>query len=501
MDIFNSLLGGFAMMLNPTALLWIVVGSFIGTFVGALPGLGPSAGVAILLPVSFALQPAEGLSLLIAIYLGCTYGGRITSILLNVPGDPAAVVTCFDGFPLMKQGKGGKALGCTGISSFVGGMIGIIIMTFFTPLLANVALAFGPPELFSVMVFALIAVNMATDNSSKKGMIMLFFGLVLATVGADYLTGRMRLVFGIPKLMDGIQFVNAAVGLFGLAEVFIGMEQTLKERLLSVKGDVGNLFPTWAELKSITKATLIGTSVGCTVGMLPGSGCTVCTFVAYGACKKASKHPEMFGKGSLEGVSGPEAADNASVAASMIPMLALGIPTSATAAMIMGGFIMHDLQPGPMMFIKSADVAWAIIAGLYICNFILLFINMGMVPLFVGMIRAAQPILYPTVAVLCIIGIYSINNSMFDVIVTMVFGVIGYFAKKGRFPVAGLLLALILGPNLEATFRQTAIMARGDYTIFLTRPIAMVFLILTVLTFVYPIISNKIFKTKAEKSC
>lgn len=497
MDIFSSLLGGFQMMLNPSALLWVIIGSLTGTLVGAMPGLGPATGVAILLPLSFALEPAEGLSLLIATYLGCMYGGRISSILLNTPGDSAAIMTCMDGYPLMTKGLGGKAMGVSGLSSFFGGTVGIIFMTFFTPILAKVALAFGPPELFSVMFFSLIAISMATDTSSIKGVMMVVVGLLLATVGSDYMTGKTRLTFGIIEMMDGIDFVPAAIGLFGLTEVFCGMEKSLKERTLSFVVKINNLFPSLADIKSVTKVTLYGTFMGVFVGLLPGAGATLATFVAYSGAKKISKHPEEFGKGTLEGVAAPEAANNACVAGALTPMMALGIPGSSVAAMIMGGFIVHNLQPGPMMFIKTADTAWAIIAGLYIANFLLLFINLGMIPVFVSLIRVAQPVLYPTVALLCIIGIYSVNNSMFDVIVMVIFGLFGYLCKKGSFPVSGLLLALILGPNIEQTLKQTAIMSHGSYTILLTRPISLVFIIATVIVFMFPIIKAKLDKRKA----
>ena len=490
MEILNSLLDGFFTMLNPVSVLWIIVGSVFGTLVGALPGLGPSAGVAILLPVSFALRPADGLSLLISVYLGCMYGGRITSILINTPGDPAAIMTCLDGYPLLRQGKGGVAMGISCLSSFVGGMVGIIFLTFFTPVLAKAALAFGPPEIFSVMLFSLIAISMATDSTSIKGVLMVVFGLLIATIGSEFVTGKARLTFGIPYMLDGIDFVPAAIGIFGLTEVFLGMEKTLKDRILKFSMKLKSLLPTLSDIKQAIRPTILGTLLGISVGVLPGAGATLATFVAYGFAKKTSKHPEQFGKGAVEGVAAPEAANNACVAGALAPMMSLGIPGSSVAAMIMGGFIAHDLQPGPMIFIKTADVAWAIIAGLYIANLILLFINLAMIPVFISLIRIAQPVLFPTVGILCVIGMYSVNQSMFDVIVMLIFGILGYLFKKGNYPAAGLILALILGGNIEQTFRQALIISQGSYSIFVVKPISLCFLIATVICLAFPFFKN-----------
>ncbi|MFZ7101573.1 MAG: tripartite tricarboxylate transporter permease [Peptococcaceae bacterium] len=501
MELVNTLdllLNGIISMLSFSDLFWVVIGAVFGTLIGSMPGLGPNTGVAVLLPLTFAMPSDSGILLLISIYLGCMYGGRISSILINAPGDAAAIMTCMDGYPLMQAGRGGVAMGISAFSSFIGGMIGIIFMTFFAPLLAKAALAFGPPEYFAVMIFSLIAISSVTEGSSRKGLIMVVFGLLLAMVGSDFVSGKARLTFGIPYMLDGIDFVPVAIGVFGLSEVLIGLEKSLSERVLNFSLKLSTLFPTPADIRESLRGTLTGSVVGLVVGILPGAGATLSTFAAYGAAKKVSKKPELFGKGSVEGIAAPEAANNACVAGALTPMLALGIPGSSVAALIMGGFIIHDLQPGPLMFVKTPDVAWGIIGGLYIANVVLLLVNTAMIPLFVATIRAAQPILYPLVGLLCVIGVYSVHGSMFDVWVMLIFGGLGFLMKKGGYPLAGLLLALILGPSIENTFRQSLIMANGDYGIFLTRPISLILVILTVLFLSYPLIKVQFAKKFKE---
>lgn len=490
MEIISLLSAGIVSMLAPAKLLWVVVGSMLGTLIGAMPGLGPNTGVAVLLPFTFAMSSDSGLLLLISIYLGCMYGGRISSILINTPGDAAAIMTCIDGYPLTQQGRGGVAMGISAVSSFAGGMVALVFMTFCAPFLAKAALAFGPPEYFAVMVFSLIAIGSVTESTSTKGLVMVIFGLLLAMVGADYVSGQARLTFGIAHMLDGIDFVPVAIGIFGLSEVLCGLEKSAKDKAMEYSMKLKSLFPNLRDLKDSVKPTIVGTVLGIVIGILPGAGATLSTFAAYGAAKKVSKHPEKFGQGSIEGVAAPEAANNATVAGALTPMLALGIPGSSVAALIMGGFIIHDLQPGPLMFQKTPDVAWAIIGGLYIANFVLLIVNSVLIPLFVATIRAAQPFLYPLVTVLCVLGVYSVNSSMFDVWVMLVFGVLGYFMKKGNYPTAGFLLALILGPTIENTFRQALIMSNGSYAIFYSSSISLALFIATILFLLYPLLKS-----------
>lgn len=498
-NILQSLYEGIISMLDFYNLMWIIIGSIAGTLIGALPGLGPNTGVALLLPLSFAMPSETGLLLLISIYLGCMYGGRITSILINTPGETAAIMTCLDGYPLMKQGKGGKALGISAFSSFYGGMIGIIFMTFFAPVLAGAALAFGPPESFAVMIFSLLAISSVGDSNSLKGFIMVMLGLLISMIGNDFVSGKARLTFDIPYLLDGIDFVPVAIGVFGLSEVLNGIEENISEKKFSENSlNLSTLFPTLSDIRSSMRGINIATICGIIIGVLPGAGATLATFAGYGAAKKFSKHPEEYGKGSLEGVAATEAADNACVAGALTPMLSLGIPGSSVAALIMGGFIVHGLQPGPLMFEKTPDIAWAIIGGLYIVNIVLLFVNTAMVPFFIGLMKAAESILYPLIGVLCVIGVYSVNYSMFDVLVMLIFGVMGYLWKKADFPLAGMLLALILGPSIENTFRQSLIMSNGNYGIFLNSPISLILLIFSALFVSYPIVRNRLRNNKKE---
>ena len=496
-EILTSVTAGILNCLTPEKLLWVVLASTLGTLIGAIPGLGPNVGVAVLLPLTFAMDSSLGLLVLIGIYLGCMYGGRISSILINTPGDAAAVVTCFDGYPMMQQGRGGVALGISAISSFIGGMIGIIIMTFLSPVLANWALAFGPPENFLVMLFSLLAICSISDTSSAKGLLMIAAGLLFAMVGSDYVSGHLRLTFGITEMMDGIDFVPVAVGIFGLSEVFvqIGKKEKLGEGLVR---KLDSMFPSRKDLKEAAKPTLIGTVVGLVVGILPGAGATISTFAAYGAAKKLSKHPELYGKGSLEGVAAPEAANNATVPGALTPMMALGIPGSSVAALIMGGFIVHNLQPGPLMFQKTPEVAWTIIGGLYIVNVVLMVVNTAMIPVFVYCIRASEKYLYPLVAVLCVLGSYTLGYSMFDVLVMVVSGVLGYFMKIGDYPISPFLLALILGPTIENTFRLSLIMSEGSYSVFFGSTISVVLAVMTIALFVFPFI--QLVRQKLQRS-
>ena len=488
LETLSSLGTGLQAIITPSALLWILMGGLIGTVVGAIPGLGPSCGIALLLPISYTLPRVDGISLIIAIYLGAMYGGRISSILINTPGDNAAIMTCLDGYPLMKKGKGGKALGISCYSSFLGGMLGIICMTFITPWLAKAALAFGSAETCVVMLFGLVAISMATDSKSVRGLLMVALGLLMATMGSEYVTGKLCLTFGIPELFDGINFVPAALGLFGFTEVLCGMESKVTTAMDKVKVSLRSTLPTGSELKKVTPATLLGSVLGLFVGILPGAGATLATFVSYGAAKKISKHPEEFGQGALEGVAAPEAANNACVAGALTPMMAIGIPGSSVAALIMGAFIMQDLQPGPLMFERTPDVAWAIIAGLYVCNVVLLFMNIGLIPLFTWLVRISEKVLYPCVAFLCVLGAYCLQNSMFDVIIMLIFGFLGYFMRKGGYPVAGLLLALILGNDIEQNFRQAMIMSGGSLRIFVGSTLCIIFVALTAFCILFPVL-------------
>lgn len=483
----DMLIQGFTSIMYFDALLWCFIGVAIGTLVGALPGLGPTAGVAILLPLSFSLEVVSALLLLTGIYQGTMYGGRISSILINVPGDAPAVVSTFDGYPMTLQGKAGYALALSAIASFIGGSLGFLGLAFLTPHISNWAIIFNAPEYFSLMLFALIATSGLGGGSFLKSLIATFFGLLIALVGSDAIQGTNRMTFGLVELWDGIDFVVVAIGMFGLSEMLLRIEE--REGVVhnySKKILFKELFPTIRQIIANLGAIIRGSFVGFFVGVLPGAGSTIATFFSYSLEKKISKTPEEFGKGKDQGLSAPESANNASVGGALIPLFSLGIPGSATTAILLGALIMFGLQPGPLLFEKSGDIIWAVIAGLIVANIFLLVLNTAFVPFFTYLIKVAEPYLIPIVSIFCFLGVYLLNNSFFDVLLMIIFGIIGYFLRKNDFPLAPLILALVLGPMLEDNFRRSLLMSRNDYMIFLERPISLILILITVVIIFYP---------------
>lgn len=481
MDNLASLMQGFADVSTFDALVWSIVGVLLGTIIGALPGLGPVAGIAILLPLSFTLDTISALVLLMAIYQGSMYGGRISSILINVPGEPSAVVTTFDGYPLTRQGRAGYALSLSAIASFVGGMIGFVGLVFLMPYLSAWGLRFGPPEMFALMLFALIATSGFGQDDLLKGLVSLGLGLVVAVIGMDTISGDIRTSYGTFQLWDGVSFVAIAVGLFGVSEALsLVLERSRPEEKLP---DISlrELVPSMRDLGRNAGSITRGSLIGYLVGVLPGAGATVATFISYTVEKKVSRNPEKFGHGAEQGLSGPEAANNASIGGALVPLFTLGIPSSAITAVLLGALITVGLQPGPRMLETSGDVIWAIIAGLFLANVMLLVLNTAFVPVFTVLIRWVQPYLISFIAVLCIIGVYFDNFSFFDVGVMLVFGVIGYFMRLFRYPLSPLILAVVLGPMLESSLRQSLLLSANSPEIFLTRPIAATLLTGTVL--------------------
>lgn len=490
MGIIQDLMSGFAAIMQPEFLFWCVVGITLGTLAGALPGVGPVTAIAILLPITFGMNPISALLLLMGIYQGAMYGGRISSILINVPGDSAAVVTTFDGYPLTKKGKAGYALTLSAFASFIGGMIGFLGLVFLTAPITKMALMFGSPEYFALMVFALIATSGLTEKKPFKPIVSTLLGLLIAIIGADSVTGQERFTFGVLELWDGIGFVVIAVGLFGLSEVFIRMEKNVDINKIKSKLPFSDLFPKISEMMKDFWTIIRCSIVGFLIGVLPGAGATIATFITYDMEKKLSKKPEEFGKGASKGVSGPEAANNATVGGALIPLFSLGIPGSGTAAILLGALMMLGLQPGPLMFEKSGDIIWAAIAGLFLANFLLLILNTAFVPVFTIMIHKADAYLGPIIAVLCIVGTYMLENSMFDVGAMILFGFIGYFLRKYDFPLAPLVLAVILGPMMETNFRQSLMMSSNDMSIFFTRPISLSLLVISLIILLLPLIKK-----------
>ncbi|MBD1381786.1 tripartite tricarboxylate transporter permease [Metabacillus arenae] len=499
------LMEGFVSLLNPQVIMWCLVGVTLGTLVGALPGLGPTAGVALLLPLCFSLDTLEALVLLMGIYQGTMYGGRMSSILVNVPGEASAVVTAFDGYPMTKKGKAGYALALSAIASFIGGMIGFMGLVFLTPLVADWALIFSSPEYFALILFALLATSGLGDQSLLKGLIAMGLGLLLSMVGMDAIQGSQRLTFGLLGLWDGIELVVVAVGIFGISEVLVNIESKGKRSGDGDSSDIARkipfkeLFPTIKQIISNGWSIVRGALTGFFVGTLPGAGATVATFLSYSTEKKLSKTPEQFGKGKDQGLSGPESANNASIGGALIPLFSMGIPGSGTGAILLGALIMLGLQPGPLMIEKSGDIIWATIAGLMLANVLLLILNTAFVPGFAWLIEVVKPYLAPLIAALCFIGVYMINYSYFEVGLMLLLGVLGYFLKKFHFPLAPIVLALVLGGMLETNYRQSLLLSHNDFSIFFTRPIALVFMLLTIFVLIFPII-KKVFKIEKKQN-
>ncbi len=499
METFQSLLLGFQTALTPTHLLVCMIGILIGTIVGALPGIGPTGAVAILLPASYQLGPAAAIILLAGIYYGTQYGGTITSILMKVPGESSSVVTTFDGYQMAKQGRAGVALGIAAIGSFVGGTFSVIGLMALGPLLADYALAFGPPEYFALMVLALSLITAFTGKSLTRGLISTVFGLLLGCVGDDVISGDPRLTFGVTGLLDGIQFLPVAVGLFGVSEIIESLLQ--KEGTVIIKADVGwrKVLPGKSDLRQCTGPILRGSVLGFLVGVLPGAGATIASFLSYGLEQKISKNPDRFGQGAIEGVAGPETANNASTGGAFVPMLSLGIPGSGTTAVLLGGFLMFGLHPGPALFREAPDVVWGLIASMYIGNVALLVINIGFIPLMVLIMDRIAPYLRLVVLVLAIMGVYSFRNTVLDVAVMLTFAVLGIFMKKFDFPQAPVVLGLILGDRAEISLRQSLTISQNDPSIFITHPISAVLLVAAVVSFFLPVISKALGRLRATE--
>ena len=501
METFEQLLYGFSVAATPINLLFCFLGVVAGAVIGALPGLGPSTGLAILMPITFGINPTAGIILLAGIYYGAMYGGAITAVLLGVPGDSAAVMTTLDGYPLAQQGRGGPALGMASFASFIGGTFCVIAFTFLAPALAKVALSFGPPEYFALMVLGLTAVAGLSEKSVPKAFMSGLIGLFISLIGLDLVTGLPRFTFGQSQLYEGIDFIVVALGVFGIAEIILAMEQ----KQVAIKLDREQLrwramFPTahdWA----VTKWHIVrGSIIGFVIGMLPGAGATIATFISYGVAKNSAspERKKLFGKGAIEGVAAPECANNSASVGAMVPLLTLGVPGSASTAIMMGALMMFGLRPGPLLFEKNPEFVWGLIASMYIGNIMLILICILAIPLFVRALQIPPPILNAVVMGFIIVGAYSMNNSMFDVGATIVFGLVGYIMKKLEFPAPPLVLALVLGRLLENSLRQSLILSNGSIDVFFTRPIACGIMICAMGTVVWPIIQA--FRAKGKKT-
>jgi putative tricarboxylic transport membrane protein len=485
MDILAQLLHGFAVASTPMNLLFCFIGVFIGTLIGVLPGIGPPAALSLLLPVTFHAPPVSAIILLAGIAYGAMYGGSTTSILVNIPGEAASVVTCLDGYQMARNGRAGAALGISAFGSFIAGTASLFLLVFLAPTLAQFALRFGPPEYFSLMVMGLSILVYLAKGSILNALVMVCFGLMIGTVGLDPMSGTSRFSFGIASLMDGMGLAQIVIGLFGISEVLLNVERSMKQEVLRTK--IKGLLPNREEWKRSIGPIGRGTLIGFFMGIIPGMSVAIPTFVSYTLEKKLSRHPEKFGTGMIEGVAGPESANNAASSGTLVPMLSLGIPTGAATALLLGALMIHGLRPGPMLITESPDVFWGLLASLYLGNVMLLVLNLPLIPLWVKILKIPYHYLFPLILLFCIIGAYTANNNPFDIIIMLLFGIIGYVMKKLEYEAAPLVLALVLGPILENAVRRSLIISDGDPTVFFTRPISALFLIIGLLILFSPL--------------
>ena len=487
MEILANLLHGFSVALEPLNLLWCFLGVFFGTVVGILPGLGPSATVALLLPLTVQMSPTGGMIMMAGIYYGAKYGGSTTSILLNVPGESSSVVTCLDGFEMAKNGRAGPALGIAAIASFVAGTIGVVLLMLVAPPIADFALRFGPPEYFALMALGLSMVVLLAGRSMIKALLSMFVGLWLATIGIDMFTDGERYTFDTVQLMDGINFVVVAIGTFAIGEVLANLISPSGGQMFEVPKGLRNLLPNWQDLKDSRFAFINGSLVGFFVGVLPGAGSTIASFVSYGLEKAVSKRQEKFGTGVVEGVAAPEAANNSETGGALVPLLTLGIPGSSTTAILLAALIMWGIRPGPLLIPDHPEIFWGLVASMYIGNVMLLILNLPLVPVFAQILRLPAYVLYPLILGVSIIGVYSVDQRLFDCWLVGFFGLLGYLMRRLEYPAAPLILGLVLGDLMENAVRQSLMMSKGDVSILYSRPLAAIMLILAVLVLIGPL--------------
>jgi len=488
MEAFHQILLGFQVATQPVNLLYCFAGVLLGTLIGVLPGIGPVATISILLPITFKIPPVAAIIMLAGIYYGAQYGGSTTSILLNIPGEAASVVTCMDGYQMARQGRAGPALGMAAFASFIAGTFSLAAMTFLARPFTNLGLRFGPPEYFSLMILALVILIYLARGSMLKAMITALFGLCLTFIGTDNLSGILRFTLGRIELSDGFDLVPLIMGLFGLSEVLLNVEQNMSQDVL--RGKITNLFPTMADWARCKWPIVRGTILGFLLGILPGAGPIVSTFVSYTVEKKVSKTPEKFGTGMIEGVASPEAANNASAQGAFIPLFTLGIPPNVTMAILYGALMIHGLQPGPLLMKDHPDFFWGVVISMYVGNVMLLVLNLPLIPLWVKVLKIPYPILFPLIVLFCLVGAYSLNNSPADVLIMTVFGVAGYLMKKLDYEAAPMIMAFVLGPILELNLRRSLVMSDGSFGIFFTRGISVGILILAAGLLAISLMSN-----------
>jgi len=503
LDYWHNILYGFSVCLDPMNLFYCFVGVFVGTLIGVLPGVGPVATISMLLPATFKMSPVGAIIMLAGIYYGAMYGGSTTSILVNIPGEVASVVTCLDGYQMARKGRAGPALGIAAFGSFIAGTFSVVALTFLAPPLATIAIKFGPPEYFSLMVLGVTMIIYLAHGSMIKALMTACLGLLLSYVGLDNISGFERFTYGFPTLEDGIGLVPVAIGLFGIGEVLINIEESIAKREI-FRAKLSNLMPTRKDWKDSAMPITRGSIIGFFLGVLPGGGHVLASFASYAIEKRFSKHPERFGQGAVEGVAGPESANNAGAGGQFIPLLTLGIPASPVMALMLGALVIFGLQPGPLLMTRSPDLFWGVIISMYIGNTMLLVLNLPAIGLWVQVLRIPYPFLFPLILLFCLIGSYSLSNNKYDVLVMVIFGVIGYLMKKVRFEGAPLLLGMVLGLMMEDAMRQSLIMSGGSFHIFISRPISAAFILTALALLAIPIVRggkkilmDKILETEA----
>ncbi len=476
MDLLANLNIAFSVILQPVNLLYCFIGVLVGTLVGVLPGIGPPAAIALLLPSTIHMSPVAGIIMLAGIYYGTMYGGSTTSILVNIPGEAASVVTCLDGYQMARQGRAGPALGISAFASFIAGTLATLAIMLMAPPLAKFALKFGPPEYFALMILGLTLVTSLGSGSMIKSLMTASVGIFIGTIGTDIVTGEERFTYGSYTLMDGIGLIPVIMGLFGIPEVMLNIEQTLKRDIYQAR--IANLLPTLKDWKNSIMAILRGSFLGFFVGVLPGGGPLIASLVSYSTERKISKHPEKFGTGMIEGVAAPEAANNAASQGAFIPLLSLGVPGNATMAILMGALLIYGVKPGPFLINRNPDLFWGIIGSMYVGNIMLLVLNLPLIGLWVKFLKIPYSLLFPLIFIFTLLGSYSVNNNIYDVLAMLIFGIAGYAMRKFDYEAAPLILAFVLSPLMEHALRQSLIISHGSFGIFLNRPISLMMLIL-----------------------
>lgn len=489
MEEINALFGGFAVAMSPFNIMLMLIGIILGVIIGVLPGLGGANGIAILLPLTFTMPPTSAIIMLSCIYWGALFGGAITSILFNIPGEPWSVATTFDGYPMAQEGKAGEALTGAFTSSFIGAFFAIVMITFLAPLVAKFALQFGPPEFFAVYLLTFCSFVGMNKGSPFKVISAMMLGFALAAVGMDTVTGQLRMTFGSTELMRGFDFLIAVIGLFGIGEILQSMEEGLSFSGKSAKIRAKVVFETWAKLPKYWATSLRSCLIGCWMGITPG-GATPASFMSYGVAKQMSKNKDRFGKGEMEGIVAPETAAHAAGTAALLPMLSLGIPGSPTAAVLLGGLLIWGLQPGPLLFVEKPDFVWGLIASMYLGNIAGLFVVLTCVPIFASILRIPFSIIAPVIIVVCAVGAFTVHNAMFDVWLMLGFGVLGYLFKKLDYPMAPMVLALVLGDRAEDSFRQAMLLSQGSLNIFLSNYLVGSITALAIILLLWPMLSK-----------